>query len=79
MFSNKETVSCFYCEWTGRKEKVASHLNAHHPGSKLLNRLRKEKVEKIRMLSEQYKILSCFFRYILFENKVDLRAQDKAG
>jgi hypothetical protein len=47
MFSNKETISCFYCKWTGRKDKLASHSNAHRPGSKILNRLRKDQVEKI--------------------------------
>ncbi|CAF1473248.1 unnamed protein product [Adineta ricciae] len=35
MFPSKETVSCFYCEWTGRRDKLASHSNAHHPGSKV--------------------------------------------
>ncbi len=70
MFSNKETVSCFYCKWTGRKDKLASHSNAHHPGSKALNLLRKEKVEKIPMSYEQHKILPCFFPYILFQKKL---------
>ena len=35
MFPSKETVSCFYCEWTGRVDKLASHSTAHHPGSKV--------------------------------------------
>jgi hypothetical protein len=73
MFSNKETVSCFYCEWTGRKDKLGSHSNAHHPRSKVFNRLRKEKVEKFlcRMKSnEQHKILPCFFPCILFQIKL---------
>lgn len=35
MFPSKETVSCFYCEWTGRKDKLVSHSNVHHPGSKV--------------------------------------------
>jgi hypothetical protein len=42
MFSNTEIVSCFYCKWTDRQDKLASHSNTHHPGSKVFHRLRKE-------------------------------------
>lgn len=35
MFPSKENVSCFYCEWTGRKDKLVSHSNKHHPGAKV--------------------------------------------
>ena len=35
MFPSKETVSCFYCEWKGRKDKLASHCNTYHPGFKV--------------------------------------------
>jgi hypothetical protein len=35
MFRSKETVGCFYCEWTGRKDKLLSHSNTHHPGCKV--------------------------------------------
>ncbi len=84
MFSNKETISCFYCEWTGRKDKLASHSNVHNPRSKVLNRLRKENVEKIPMSYEkqrtaQHTILPCFFSLHFVSNKVDLRAEDKTA
>jgi hypothetical protein len=35
MFRSKETVGCFYCEWTGRRDKLVSHSNTHHPGFKV--------------------------------------------
>ena len=35
MFPSKETVSCFYCEWTGRKDKLVSHSNKYHSGAKV--------------------------------------------
>jgi hypothetical protein len=53
MFPSKKTVSCFYNEWMGLKDKLVSHSNAHHPGPKVLNRLRKEQVERIPMPYEQ--------------------------
>jgi hypothetical protein len=71
MFSNKETVI-----WTGWKDKLASHSNAYHPGSKVLNRLRKEKVENIPMSYEQHKILPCCFSLYFVS---DLRAEDKTA
>jgi hypothetical protein len=79
MFSNKETVSCFYCQWTCWKDKLASHSNAYHPSSKVLNSLRKEKVEQIPMSYEQHKILPCVFSLYFVSNKVDLRAEDKTA
>jgi hypothetical protein len=35
MFPSKENVGCFYCEWNGRKDKLASHSSVHHPGLKV--------------------------------------------
>jgi hypothetical protein len=74
MFSNKETISCFYCEWTGRKDKLASYSNAHNPRSKVLNRLRKEKVEKIPMSYEKqrtaHNIAMLFFLTFCFKIKL---------
>ena len=35
MFPSKENVGCFYCEWTGRKDKLGPHSNKHHPGFKV--------------------------------------------
>jgi len=66
MFPSKEIVSYFYCKWTGQKDKLVSHPNVHHPVSKVFNHLRKEQVER-------QKILPCFFKYFV-SNKVDLRA-----
>ena len=35
MFPSKESVRCFYCEWGSEKDKLVSHSNVHHPGSKV--------------------------------------------
>ena len=30
MFPSRETVSCFYCEWSGRKDKIHSNRALDH-------------------------------------------------
>lgn len=34
MYPSKSQVSCFYCEWVGRKDKVKEHWRKKHPGEK---------------------------------------------
>ncbi|CAF1319093.1 unnamed protein product [Rotaria sordida] len=32
MYLSKEKVTCFYCDWNGRKDKAKDHCKKHHPG-----------------------------------------------
>ena len=31
MYLSKQQVSCFYCEWIGRKDKAKEHWRKKHP------------------------------------------------
>ncbi|CAF1669605.1 unnamed protein product [Rotaria sp. Silwood1] len=34
MYPSKQQVSCFYCEWVGRKDKAKDHWKKYHPEEK---------------------------------------------
>jgi hypothetical protein len=46
MFPSKEQVSCFYCDWNGRKDKAKDHCTRNHPGEKFKLKLAENNMEK---------------------------------
>jgi hypothetical protein len=46
MFPSKEQVSCFYCDWNGRKDKAKDHCTRNHPGKTFKLKLAENNMEK---------------------------------
>jgi len=48
MYPSKEQVSCFYCEWGGRKGKSREHCTTKHPNEKFKLKISKNDLRKYR-------------------------------
>jgi hypothetical protein len=46
MFPSKEQVTCFYCDWNGRKDKAKDHCKKQHPDKKFKLRIAENNMEK---------------------------------
>jgi hypothetical protein len=46
MFPSKEEVTCFYCDWNGRKDKAKDHCKKQHPGRTFNSQIVENKIEK---------------------------------
>jgi hypothetical protein len=46
MFPSKEQVTCFYCDWNGRKDKAKDHCKKQHPGKDFKLKLAENNMEK---------------------------------
>lgn len=44
MFPSKELVTCFYCNWNGRKDKAKDHCKKQHPDKTFKLKIRSEAV-----------------------------------
>ena len=46
MYPSKEKVTCFYCDWNGRKDKAKDHCKKYHPGETFKLKLVENNMEK---------------------------------
>jgi hypothetical protein len=46
MFPSKEQVTCFYCNWNGRKDKAKDHCTRNHPGKTFKLKFAESNMEK---------------------------------
>ena len=46
MFPSKEQVTCFYCDWNGRRDKAKDHCKKQHPDKKLKLKMAENNMEK---------------------------------
>ena len=46
MFPSKEAVTCFYCDWNGRKDKAKDHHKKQHPDKTFKLKIAENNMEK---------------------------------
>ena len=46
MFSSKQQVACFYCDWNGRKDKAKDHCTRNHPDKTFKLKFAENNMEK---------------------------------
>ena len=46
VYPSKEKVTCFYCDWNGRKDKAKDHCKEYHPGETFKLKLVENNMEK---------------------------------
>jgi hypothetical protein len=52
MYPRKQQVSCFYCEWVGRKNKSRDHWKRKHPNEKFKLKISENDLGKYRFQKE---------------------------
>jgi len=52
MYPSKEQVSCFHCEWVGRKDKSKEHCKSKHPEQKFKLKISENSLQNSRFQKE---------------------------
>ncbi|CAF1194179.1 unnamed protein product [Rotaria sordida] len=52
MYPSKQQVSCFYCEWVGRKDKAKNHWKKYHPEERFKLKISENNLTKYHFRKE---------------------------
>ena len=62
MYPSKEQVSCFYCEWVGRRDKSKDHWKSQHPNENYKLKISENNLEKLESINST--VVKAVFRML---------------